>query len=95
MNTRNTTANSFFPRRDASGALHIALFAAAAGLTAVMWLSAFGAGTQPRGYVAEMMAQAPLRVQLPRVEIVGNRSAIAGLDASEVACAADRNHKPG
>ena len=93
MNTLNTSTH--FPRREAMGAIQIALFGAAAVLTAAMWMAAFGAGTAPRGYVAQMMAQAPVRVELPRVEIVGNRSQLASAEAAEFACAADRSHKPG
>ena len=97
MSTLNTTASIHFPRREASGSFaQVALVAAAAGLTAMVWLSAFGAGTAPRGYVATMMAQAPARVELPRVEIIASRSQVANADATEVAgCAVDRAHKPG
>ena len=97
MSTLNNTASVHFSRQGAAGSIaQAALFAAAAGLTAMMWLSAFGAGTAPRGYVAAMMAKAPARVELPRVEIISSRSQLANVDASEVAgCAVDRTHKPG
>ena len=97
MSTLNTTASVHFPRQQAAGSIaQAALVTAAAALTALMWLSAFGAGTAPRGYVATMMAQAPARVELPRVEIIASRSQMANADVTEVAgCAVDRAHKPG
>ena len=97
MTTPNTTANVHFPRQEASGSIaQAALVTAAAGLTALMWLSAFGAGSAPRGYEAAMLAQAPARIELPRVEITASSSQLANADLTEVAgCAVDRGHKPG
>ena len=97
MSTLNNTASVHFPRQGTADSIaQAALVAAAAGLTAMMWLSAFGAGTAPRGYIATLMAQAPARLELPRVEIIASRSQLANVDVSEVAaCAVDRTHKPG
>ena len=98
MNTLNTTAD-YFPRASRAGTIaQAALVAAAAGFTATLWLSMAGAGVQPRGMMADLIASSPSHKALPRVEVVGHRRATDGSDdATEVAgCAADRTaHTPG
>ena len=95
LNAPHIASSTYFPRHETTSRLHTALFAAAGALTLIVWLSAFGAGTEPRGYMAQMIAQAPSRVELPRVEVIGKRTELASIDASQVACVVDRNHKPG
>ncbi len=103
MNNSNTSAYPQFQRDDRVGTVaSLATVVAAAGMTAMVWLSAVGIGSEPRGYMAAMVEASPARVTLPRVEIVARRDAVASLgDAVNVVnasagCAVEPPaHKPG
>lgn len=100
MTIANTSAYPQFQRDDRAGTFaSYAIVIATAGMTAMVWLSAAGIGSEPRGYMAAMIEASPARVNLPRVEVVVRRDAVASLgDAvnASTGCAVEpAAHKPG
>lgn len=97
MSIANASANPYFRRPDLSGSVpSVALLAAAAGMTAMLWLSAVGVGNQPRGYMAALAEASPARVTLPRVEVVARRDSVASMGEAAAGCLVEPGiHKPG
>ncbi len=100
MTIANTSAYPQYQRPDFAGSVaSFALVAATAGMTAMVWLSVAGVGTEPRGYMASLVESSPARVTLPRVEVVARRDAVASLGdtvSASAGCAVEpAAHKPG
>lgn len=87
MTSLMTPTSAYFPRPPVfAPAAQVLLIAAAAGMTAMIWLSAIGGAGEPRPYIVAAARQASVvHVSLPPVVVTGRRSPLdksAGLGSS-------------